>query len=186
MSNKRGTERLSQRFAESKQHLHSHMPTKRAPISGFSTIFSVLYGSISGRSARPARTGQGPGAGAAPGRDRPDTVGPVMGVPPGGTSTAAGTPSPGGACWPAPGAEPLEAVVEVQRLTETFSTPTGHCKSSRQRCYDFGGRLASAQVLAPAMRGQGGMETLGHYESRQLAEGCQPHPPKPRSLRPAA
>lgn len=64
---------------------------------------------------------------------------------------------------PTPWAEHIKAVIEVQRLTDTFSTKTGHWKPSRERRYYLCSRLASAKVLAQAIRGHWGIENQVHY-----------------------
>jgi predicted transposase YbfD/YdcC len=64
---------------------------------------------------------------------------------------------------PAPWAEPIAAVVQVQRLTDAFSTHPGRWQRSRQTRYYVCSRLASAAVLAQAIRGHGGIENRVHY-----------------------
>jgi hypothetical protein len=64
---------------------------------------------------------------------------------------------------PAPWAEPIAAVVQVQRLTDTFNTASGGWRGSRETRYDVCSRLASAAVLAQAIRGHGGIENRVPY-----------------------
>jgi predicted transposase YbfD/YdcC len=81
---------------------------------------------------------------------------------------------------PEPWTEHIPAVVEVQRVTDTFSTKTAHWKLSRETRYYVCSRTASAEVLAHAIRGHWGIENQGHYVKdvtlREDASRIRPNP----------
>lgn len=62
---------------------------------------------------------------------------------------------------PAPWAEPIAAVGQVQRVSDAFSTRPGRWRRRRETRYDVGSRFASAAVLAQAIRW--GIENRVHY-----------------------
>lgn len=64
---------------------------------------------------------------------------------------------------PAPWAEHIAAVVQVQRLTDAFSTQTGRWQRSRETRYYVCSCLHSAAAFAEAIRGHWGIENRVHY-----------------------
>lgn len=64
---------------------------------------------------------------------------------------------------PEPWSEHIQAVVEVKRVTDAFSTKTACWNRSQETRYYVCSCFASAQVLAQAIRGHWGIENQVHY-----------------------